>query len=838
MSSSTQTPSSADGSWSELLTLAGDHGDPRGVTVIRIHGVGGGTTPEVQLGCATANLVAGNRIAGFYRAAGQPLPDQLRLPPMNPTSEATTSPPHVPANHPPNPRDAAPQPAPCDVPLHDEVYSWGGLTSRSRLRALWILLLPYLLANLAGWASTPRKGTRGAATRQDAHPPIHRIDLWAARGAALALTLSITMTLSVLTIDILGYQCGSLSSCRGHTWLAPDWNALDTPARRVGAWSLVLAGGVALSWLLSRETRRRYERVAPMRAPGLPTQPEGISAAELPGGLRHPHFWAGDLAHRRLTESHLAAAGALIAICLGAALWGMPGGDAALRWVALAGIAVASLVAIGTTVLVAADPHGEWSRWALIAAGLALLGEVGVAWLYPLTVIPDPPGHSPGVVAVHNTTWLAIGLLLVPLAIRGMRRSPQPGGGPHDPHDGLFRHLPGFAYVATGFFLAQTALLSLTIRIWGALSGKDHIQLVPSVVPATTLAITAGLGVVLLFAVGIGVGWPRAGRRGVGEAIEDYADETARLRAARQTPGTDAQQWVTSALLDADSNPPTWAKGLARSRYLARVPATVHLLIAGIALVAALLGVIALVWSFGGTGFPPRLYQWGSTGGLVDVMTAFAVALPQLVVLLMVAAWRTPATRRIIGVLWDVGSFWPRAFHPLAPPCYAERAVPEIVRRVSWLNDNGGEVVLAAHSQGSILATAAALRADLQVPGPEVLPRFHLVTYGSPIRKLYGQAFPAWVTPAMVADLGAGHGLVPQKGWTNVYYGSDYIGGRVDFAGVDHLLPDPQTSLYTLGEPLPRVRSHTGYSGDPRLSALIRQSALALAAAHRDRVCR
>lgn len=158
--------------------------------------------------------------------------------------------------------------------------------------------------------------------------------------------------------------------------------------------------------------------------PGLPTQPEGISAAELPGGLRHPHFWAGDLAHRRLTESHLAAAGALIAICLGAALWGMPGGDAALRWVALAGIAVASLVAIGTTVLVAADPHGEWSRWALIAAGLALLGEVGVAWLYPLTVIPDPPGHSPGVVAVHNTTWLAIGLLLGPVGDPWMRTLP------------------------------------------------------------------------------------------------------------------------------------------------------------------------------------------------------------------------------------------------------------------------------------------------------------------------------------------------------------------------------------------------------------------------------
>ena len=87
------------------------------------------------------------------------------------------------------------------------------------------------------------------------------------------------------------------------------------------------------------------------------------------------------------------------------------------------------------------------------------------------------------------------------------------------------------------------------------------------------------------------------------------------------------------------------------------------------------------------------------------------------VALLIYAARDNKQLRQTLGILWDVMSFFPRRFHPLAPPCYAERAVVDVRNRLIHMTTHGKDlteirdsnVVLVAHSEGSLISTAALL---------------------------------------------------------------------------------------------------------------------------------
>src|SRR5581483_8634296 len=117
-----------------------------------------------------------------------------------------------------------------------------------------------------------------------------------------------------------------------------------------------------------------------------------------------------------------------------------------------------------------------------------------------------------------------------------------------------------------------------------------------------------------------------------------------------------------------------------------------------------------------------------------------------------------PAKRKTIGAIWDVGTFWPRATHPFAPPCYAEQAVPEIVDRVVLLTGERSDhpaqpatellpppavcpspVLITGYSQGSLIAPAVVA----QLP-PRTIDKVALLTLACPFRRLYGRAFPAY----------------------------------------------------------------------------------------------
>src|SRR3954454_13709639 len=155
-----------------------------GLTEIRVHGVGG-TSPESMLADLRPTRVAGDRVAGFYR-----------------TSDARAR--------------------------HREAYSWGGLTSRSPARALWAFLLPAMLANMAGWMAQ-RYLTSGK--QENEHAPTTRAFRWAARCAALALTVTTAVMVSMAALDLLAYQCGRAGTCRA--WWPPAFDGL-APASRPG----------------------------------------------------------------------------------------------------------------------------------------------------------------------------------------------------------------------------------------------------------------------------------------------------------------------------------------------------------------------------------------------------------------------------------------------------------------------------------------------------------------------------------------------------------------------------------------------------------------------------
>ncbi|PAX85878.1 hypothetical protein CLM82_30470, partial [Streptomyces albidoflavus] len=196
-------------------------------------------------------------------------------------------------------------------------------------------------------------------------------------------------------------------------------------------------------------------------------------------------------------------------------------------------------------------------------------------------------------------------------------------------------------------------------------------------------------------------------------------------------------------------------------------------------------------------------------------------------------AYRDPAARRTIGILWDVGTFWPRAAHPFAPPCYAERSVPDLTWRIaSWTRETGGRVVLSGHSQGSVLAAAAAWQLR-----PSARRRVALLTYGSPLERLYGRWFPAHFGPVALTTL---HGEVDC--WRNLWRHTDPIGGpvRVGTEGRPEVdrppLADPLAHGRTAAHPLPApILGHSDYQADPafaeeraRLLARLEEPAAAL----------
>ncbi|MFD5329350.1 hypothetical protein [Streptomyces sp. NPDC127092] len=707
-----------------------------------------------------------------------------------------------------------------------EAYCWSNLTSGNGARALWLLLLPFMVANLAHWMRPP---TEGRARLVRLYGVLVRL-------VALTLTVLLTAAACEVALDLTAWQCAGSGACAGQrSWLgflsAERGGWWSQPGRRLALAALVPTALVGLLWYLSNRTWSAYEAQRPPTgydtgadpdtpadpAPGArepagsdteaadATSPTAATPVELRPALGRPGFWYGRRLVARLRAAHTAAGFLTVAAALAAAAAGQDhragagGARELLGWLLQGAVGVLAALVLWVVCRRGRSENRLDLRiertlvsWLPATALLVLaLTAAHTAWSRPGWVSAGTlPGNTVFGVLTLAQGGLVVALGTVALLLHRPRRDPRTAlyglGGPATAmlacalggvmSGGVAQRVadwldgPGTPGTGDGLITGPPVLLS-----WQA--SVIPVLLLLLVVPAALLAARTVL----------------AARRLRTAVDADYgAADPDRLR-------TDQ---------------------IAASRARAGLTDSAPLLIGVVSGATLLLGAASVAGAWASGNVPGRAFD-GAHPAIASAATA-AQALGSWMIgfgaLLFVTwgrrAYKDASARRTIGILWDVGTFWPRAAHPFAPPCYAERAVPDLTWRMSsWTRRTGGRLVISGHSQGSVLAAAAVW----QLP-PATRGRVALLTYGSPLERLYGRWFPAYFGPESLRGL---HRTV--HCWSNLYRATDPIGGPVRVPAQDGRpavdraeLLDPVAYGRTREHPLPEpILGHSDYQADP-----------------------
>lgn len=755
---------------------------------------------------------------------------------------------------------------PRQVPLgvRREAYSWGAMarlasvpglgalsgTVAGVIRALWVVIIPFGLANVAYWTldlTEPRGKRRGSAAGA------------LVRLFGLVLTLLWVATAATVFLWTIAAQCyGPMTAepvahvqvCAAMPSFLDSWARWDAGPRTavlalLAALAVLALGAVGSTGNVRYESRRSITNATG----GTSDLTEKANAGRWPVLARHG-FWAHAKQSSALWLNHLTAAFALLTFvlawhylyyatpqcwfgqdfgtngCLDPAAWQSQ--DGSTRWAVLVVVAaLLLLVAALRVAMLRIDPAGIDRRTMheepppvrrgpdvvalLISVVVFAACELFVAGTGDQAVTPDLPadqlpatGTVPfvGLDAVPTVlVGILVMLCLVAVGLRG--------------------RLPAFVW---GSLTAVAALASVAAVwwddttaspvLWGVAVAAAVILVVVALVansrqpnraligfgghaPFVFLSIAAGAAMVLSAALVAGVtAWLE--RPGAPENVALDKDVQAALDAADTL-----RRPVQITLTDAVHLTPSAAYrdfaivsvlGLAvlalfivvmllRAAVLRRIPvadvpggqSTVDGALQASRHNAALahraervvgtLGTIfwfAIAASLVLRGFRDQLQEDG--GQLWSFMTAWAgpaigLAAGLLFTSVVLAGSKKSLTRPW-GLLWDLMCFLPRAAHPFAPPCYAERAVPELRSRIdSWLGgldvaekDRASlpprSVVLSAHSLGAVLAVGALFARWDAVDGSGPTDRrVALLTYGTQLRPLFGRFFPELLGP-------------------------------------------------------------------------------------------
>ncbi|HET9894221.1 MAG TPA: hypothetical protein VFQ44_04755 [Streptosporangiaceae bacterium] len=796
------------------------------VTELRIHGVSGSNGP-IMLEHPTALQVGGDQVAGFFRR-------------WNPGGQGSAS----------------------TVPWKLEAYSWGGLTEAPLASASWLLLAPFMMYNVAFFMLPPERPANGEAGPGQAGRGAGH---WAAQALLrlLALTATIQLVASAATVMV-----STAAWQAGRKGLLPAW--MGWYANRPTGWRMAIAlvgvvAVVALLWAISVATATRYEARTTTARPGRHNV----------WPLAEPGFWRGEKLVRRQRSLHSAAGCATAALIVALPAERL----AALRDVAI-GLAAAVLAAATVLILAPmADRHVHLRRTdtaaagrraelgcrltvaaaavAIVAAGLAagLSDGVDGARRGPL---PGLTGLTLVLIIIQLALLAALALTVTRLATVAARNA---GGARDRRADRAFLPYLGggltvvFATFAFCLGWQFTVLLNLGVaKLLGTPvpGGFKFAVTTPRVFEVPWPVFASGAGTIGLVA-GVIVAAMLLGATYLRLRARIEADQTGSISISDAYAGRGGQEVGPRGRRKIAG---VWAvAGLAENITLP------VLLVVGFWLIA----VIAAEVIFGrvaGTSARPHMLTGSSwLHGAVSLVVVAGVLTELSFMIVLRSAIRSPSDRRIIGALWDVATFWPRAVHPLAPPCYAERAVPEVVDRIRLITGSAdlapddpvrllrhaeqpdlpmspgltvpaGPVLVTGYSQGAVIAIAVIA----QLP-EDAADQVALLTLACPARRLYGRAFPAYFGPAQLSQLSeslAGPAGQPGYRWRNMVRRSDYIGSWVFRDPFDRLADPGHDRQRWLGEQVdqpcwdpvvlvpdadptpPPVHRHSAWWQDPR----------------------